>query len=403
MFQIVSNIYNRNVITSVSLDEFINMMKNPDFLRKSQVDLARKIYKESELGKEDPSYVSIKNSLSCITFFNVFNGSVRNDNIVNKTGFMYLDADHINNLDLSNFNFVVAYWKSLSNDGYGILIKCSNMLEEPLENVKEISKVLGIKLDNNAVSKDRLNAIGYDEKIYYNSEYVDYIFNNNEKVSSSNINTKSSNRLRVDDTKYQEEVGKLRFSNLREIEDNYDFEGKDFAILEEKIEYAEVFVAKNIFEGNRNNSMFIICSQIRGLNSWISQESLFRVCKTINEDKFKPQINLSELNDIVRKVYENKNPIVILNKTRRVLYNPKSGLSREDKKFITGSEMGKFKKNITTNKILECINDWDFKTNGKISFEKISNNSKLGIATIKRRSNIIKPIIQKLNKEMFGN
>ena len=61
MFQIVSNVFNRSIITSFSLDEYINTMKNPDFVRKSQVDLARETYKNSDLKKDDPLYKSIKN------------------------------------------------------------------------------------------------------------------------------------------------------------------------------------------------------------------------------------------------------------------------------------------------------------------------------------------------------
>lgn len=399
MFQIVSNIYNRNVITSLSVEEFVSAMKYPDFVKKSQVDLARKIYEESPLKKEDPTYKSIKGSLPCITFLNVFEGTVKNENIVGRTGFMYLDIDYVNYLDLSQFSFVVAYWKSLSNDGYGILIKCSNVSYDNLQdNIEEMSKVLGIQLDRKAVSKDRLNSLGYDLNIKYNNKYTNYEFNKKEKVSSTNINT-SSNRLRVDDTIYDKEIGKIRFSNLKEIVDTYDFKGQDYVFLEEKLEYAEVFVPNNIFQGNRNSSMFVLCSQIRGLNTWISQESLFRVCNVINKDKFKPELNEKELDDIVRKVYENKNPLVMLNKTRRILY--KDHLSSAERKAINGREMGKFKKKVTTKKIFDCIDEWDFSLQGKINFEKIASKTGLGIATIKRRSTQIKPIITKLNNELL--
>lgn len=403
MFQVVSNIYNRNIITSLSLEEFISMMKSPDFVKKSQVDLARKIYKDSLLKKDDPSYKSIKSSLPCITFLNIFDSSVKNENIVGTTGFMYLDIDNLNYLDLSSHSFVVAYWKSLSNNGYGILIKCTGISENLLDNIQELSDILNIDLDKNAVSKDRLNVLGYDYNIKFNSEYTNYEFNKKEKVSSSNIINKSSNRLRADDTKYEKDVGKLRFSNLDEIANNYDFKGEDYVLLEEKIEYAEVFVPNTIFAGNRNNSMFILCSQIRGLNTWISQESLFRVCNVINKDKFKPELGAKELDDIVRKVYENNNPVIMLNKMRRILYNPRSGLTKDEKSLISGREMGKFKKKITTIKILDCIDEWNFNINGKITFEKISSKTGLGIATVKRRGKEIKPLFTKLNQESFGN
>lgn len=403
MFQVVSNIYNRNIVTSLSLEEFINTMKSPGFVNKSQVDLARKIYKESPKKKDDAEYKSIKSSLPCITFLNYFDKKVKNEFILDKTGFMYLDIDNIDYIDLSMFDFVVAYWKSLSNNGYGILIKCTNVSEDLSENIKELSELFNLKLDNNAVSKDRLNVIGYDYNIYFNPNYTNYDFNNKEKVSFININTPSLNRLSISDTEYQEEITRIRFSNLEEIVNKFDFKGKDFEVLEEKIPYAEVFVPKNIFEGNRNKSMFIICSQIRGLNTWISHESLFRVCSVINKDKFKPELSFTELNEIVRKVFENKTPLVMFNKTRRILYNPKSNLSKQAKKDIRVREMGGVRRKPANIKIFDCIEDWDFELDGKINFEKIATKTQLGIATVKRRSKEIKQIIQKLNEKYLQN
>jgi len=402
MFQVVSNFYNRTIITSITLDEFIESMKKPDFLKKSQVDMARKVYKESPLKKEDPLYKSIKSSLPCITFLNTFKDYVNKDNIIRTNGFIYFDVDGINYFDFSKFDFIVASWKSLSNDGYGVLIKCSNLSDDLLENVVEMSEVLGITLDKQASSKDRLNVMGYDTEIYYNPNYKEYKFNSNKKVSFNNI-IKSSNRLVLNDTKNLQDISEIRFSNLKEIEDNYDFKGMDYAVLENKIEYAEVFIPKNIFEGNRNKSMFIICSQIRGLNTWISHDSLFRVCSVINEDKFKPKLSLIELNEIVRKVFENKNPLVMLNKTRRILYNPKSNLTKKQKKDISVKEMAKFRKTPNDLKIVNCIENWDFNSDGKITLCKISKKTKLGIATIKRRGKEIKDNIQKLNKKYLCN
>lgn len=400
MFQIVSNVFNRSIITSLSLDEYINTMKNPDFVRKSQVDLARETYKNSELKKDDPLYKSIKNSLPCITFLNTFNNYVINENIVSPTGFMYVDVDNVSDIDFSVYPFVVSYWKSLSNNGYGVLIKCEN-IGELQDNIKELSIFFNITLDKNAVSKDRLNVLGYDDNIYYNPNYTSYVFSDSKKVSLCYIK-ESSNRLQQIDTK--NEVGDIRFSNLKDLIKGYDFNGEPFIDLgENKLEYAEVFVPKNIFEGNRNKSMFVLCSQIRGLNAWISESMLFRVCSTINKDKFKPELSIHELSEIVKKVYSKENPVVMLNKTKRILFNPDYTLSKFDRQSMATKQIRAVEAVKNTSKIIKCVEEWDFETNGKITQDKIAKMTGFGIATIKRRSTEIKKVFSILNEENLHN
>lgn len=403
MFQIVSNIYNRSVIASVSLEEFINEVKNPGLPTKHQINKAREVYVNSDEHKNDALYKSIKNSLPCITFLNTFNNYVSNENVVAPTGFMYIDVDDIDFIDLSSHSFVVSYWKSLSNNGYGILIKYSSVGTVNLQNcVDELSNTLGIKLDKNAVSIDRLNVISYDRDIYYNENYTEYIFSKEELVSHTHIKTNFINRLRVTDTVFEE--GNLRFSNLQELIKGFDFNGEIFIDLgDNKLEYAEVFVPKEIFDGNRNKSMFVLCSQIRGLNPWITEDYLYRVCNTINNDKFRPQLDGKELSEIVRKVASKKEPVVILNKTKRLLFNPDYLLTVKERRSLSAKQIRGVEGEKNTQKIITCLNSWDFERLGKISQSKLAKESGFGIATIKRKAEKINTIYEILNKEYLHN
>jgi hypothetical protein len=403
MFQIVSNIYNRSVIATISIDEFLNEVRNPGLATKHQINKAREIYLNSPEKKNDTLYKSIKNSLPCITFLNTFNNYVSNENIVGYTGFMYIDVDNIDFIDLKEYSFVVAYWKSLSNNGYGILIKCNiDSIIELQDCVSELSSVLNIPLDKNAVSKDRLNIISYDENLYYNNKYTEYTFSNNKMVSNTYINTNLINRLQVIDTTYDE--GNLRFSNLEELIKTYDFDGNPFIDLgDNKLQYAEVFIPKEIFDGNRNKSMYVLCSQIRGLNPWITEEYLLKVCSTINKDKFKPQLAFKELSDIVRKVFNKKEPVVMLNKTKRILFNPDYVLTKKEKQSMTATQIRGAEAEKNTKKIITCLNSWDFERLGKISQSKLAKETGFGIATIKRRAKKINHIFEILNKEYLQN
>jgi hypothetical protein len=405
MFQIVSNIYNRSVVTSMSPEEFVMSMKNPDIIRKSQVDLARDVYKKSELGKNDPVYKNIKNSLPCIAFLNTFNGYVSNENVIEPTGYMYLDIDNISYIDLSEYSFVVSYWKSVSNNGYGALIKYKKEKELNLQNcVTELSNFLNMEFDKNAVSIDRLNIMGYDYNIYFNDKSTEYVFKTSvdKVVSFSHINNKLINRLEVIDTVYS--PGNLRFSNLTELIKDYNFDGNPFIDLgDNKLQYAEVFVPKEIFDGNRNKSMFVLCSQIRGLNTWITEDYLFKICNTINKDKFKPQLDLVELSEIVRKVFNKKEPVVMLNKTKRILFNPDYILTTKEKRSMTAIQIRGEEAKKNTKKIMSCLNSWDFEKLGKVSQAKLAKETGFGIATIKRRAEEINGIYKILNEEYLHN
>ena len=317
---------------------------------------------------------------------------------------MYLDIDNISHIDLKRFNFVVAYWKSLSDNGYGILIKYKKQDNLILQDcIKELSDLFKIELDKNAVSVDRLNVISFDENIYYNKDYKEYVFSNKDKVvSDSYINTNFINRLEVIDTIYEE--GKIRFSNFEELLKNYDFNGDAFIDLgENKLQYAEVFIPKEIFDGNRNKSMFVLCSQIRGLNPWVTQEHLFKICDTINKDKFKPALDQKELLEIVRKVYSKSQPVVILNKTKRILFNPDYILTKREKQVLTAKQIRSAEADKNTSKIITCLYNWDFDKLGKISQSKLAKETGFGIATIKRRAKKINNIFDILNKEYLDN
>lgn len=399
MFQIVSNIYNRSVIATITIDEFVNEVRSPGLATRYQINKAREVYSTSPEKKNDSLYKSIKNSLPCITFLNTFDKYVSNENIIKSTGYMYIDVDNIDFIDLKNHSFVVCYWKSLSNNGYGIVIKYDvNSVLDLQDCVSELSEVLGISLDKNAVSKDRLNVISYDENIYYNKNYTEYTFNNKKMVSNTYINTNLINRLQVIDTTYEE--GNLRFSNLEELIKSYDFDGNPFIDLgDNKLQYAEVFIPKEIFDGNRNKSMYVLCSQIRGLNPWITEDYLLKVCNTINKDKFKPQLDFRELVDIVRKVCSKKEPVVMLNKTKRILFNPDYVLTKKEKQSMTATQIRGVEAEKNTKKIITCLNSWDFERLGKISQSKLAKETGFGIATIKRRAKKINHIFEILNKE----
>lgn len=168
MFNIITNVKNRTVIENISLDELINQLKNPSIIHKKIVDRAR------VLGKNSLEYDNIKKSLPCFVPNYTHNSYVKVDTINKSTGFIYIDVDYELSLDFSKFSFIAASWKSLSGVGSGILVALDDTVDIGVELktmraiINDICSTLDVKPDSCAVSRDRLNVIGYDYEAYYN-------------------------------------------------------------------------------------------------------------------------------------------------------------------------------------------------------------------------------------------
>lgn len=75
---------------------------------------------------------------------------------------------------------------------------------------------------------------------------------------------------------------------------------------------------------------------------------------------------------------------LILNSKRKILFNPFLNLTIEYKRAIIGSVIGNIRRNKTKDSIYKVIENWDFKTDGKLTQASLAKKANLGIATIKR-------------------
>lgn len=392
MFQIISNALSRDIIGNCSEAEFINFLKNPDFTRKSQIDYAR------TLDRESYQYKNLKKTIPCIVFnythLEKINGSTR----TNPTGYFYLDVDNIENIDVSSHNFVVASWRSLSGRGFGVLCRVSGVtLDNYSEVAKELSEELKIPYDSAAVSSDRVCVLPYDYLVYYNPNYIEYKVTSKKGDIQYTEKEIKSIKVEMDVTFLQNE--KIRMSNLDELIVDIDFNGELFIDLKNnKLRYAQVFVANTILDGKRNGTMFPIASQIYGLNPWMNKTTLFNFCNAINEDRFHPVISPQEMQEIVDKVISNGAKLN-LNMTKRYLFNPDYRLNGKERKKIAIENSNRERGENTFNMILLEVNNWNFLDRGKITQDKLSNHIKKSTRTVKRHYSEIKEQIKLLNKD----
>jgi len=93
------------------------------------------------------------------------------------------------------------------------------------------------------------------------------------------------------------------------------------------------------------------------------------------------------------------------NKERRIIFNPKFKITFKDKMKIVNKELGNIASKKTSQKIYECIEEWDFESEGKITQRKVANLTALSTSTVKRHWHQFKSFVKELNdgfKEEYG-
>lgn len=387
MFNIITNVKNRTVIENISLDELINQLKNPSIIHKKIVDRAR------VLGKNSLEYDNIKKSLPCFVPNYTHNSYVKVDTINKSTGFIYIDVDYELSLDFSKFSFIAASWKSLSGVGSGLLVALDDTVDIGTDLktmraiINDICSTLDIKPDSCAVSRDRLNVIGYDYEAYYNENYSKYevtnLINNSEYKVDKKENKKLSIRLARNVHFYE---GDLRLSNIEDFISNFEHKDDELYIdmSDNPIEYTEVYIPKTIPKGDRNSRLFKILSSVRGLNPTLSKDRIIGFAKHINNTKCYEPITEDELINMCNRV-SNSEPVLFSNKIKKYIFNPLYTLTGIERRNVASSASRKKIGKKTTDKLIEITLSWKEEVDGKFTLKALSEKSKVSYKTVLRR------------------
>ena len=387
MFNIITNVKKRTVIDTISLDELITQLKNPSVVHKKIVDKAR------ELGKNSAEYDDIKKSLPCFVPNYTHNSYVKTDTIIKSTGFIYIDVDYELSLDFSKFSFIVASWKSLSGIGSGLLIALDDSVDIGTDLktmraiINDVCSTLDIKPDSCAVSRDRLNVIGYDYDTYYNKNYTKYkvsnLINNDVKKVDKKENKNTSIRL-VRNVHFYD--GDLRLTNLDDFIKDFVFKDDELYIdmSDTPIEYTEVYIPKSITTGERNSRLYKILSAIRGLNPLITKERLIGFAKHINNTRCYEPISESELTNMCIRIMDSE-LLLFTNKTKKYVFNPLYTLTGIERRSVASSESRKKAGKKTTDSLLNYVKEWNDSIDGKFTLKALSEKSKVSYKTVLRR------------------
>lgn len=390
MISCFNNIKAPKVQGEIDIYDFLENVRSPEQLTKSQIIKAR-VHKAN--GQND-KYIKIKENLPCFTLNFSFQNIKRNTAIKTPTGFIYIDIDNQLDIDLSN-NFVFSSWKSLSGLGRGILVKVKGLT---LDNFKttyiDIAKEINVKADNHASKATQYNIHSYDEDIYINNNSTTW-----ECINEVNKNTpiKSILKSKRKDSPKMGVYTKLRFNNIND----YDFKGYDFLYFEnKKEEIAEVFIPKRIEKGNRNNIFSAIANQIKALNPNIHINDFSRLLISINSKHCKPPLRDDEVNLIIKRTFDNENCIIVLNKQKRFLFDPKKKLTFKEIMKIINPILGKRQSNKTIEEIQETLNNWDVFKNGKLTQKSLQEVTGKNIKTIEKYYYLFTDLRTKINNDL---
>lgn len=347
------------------------------------------------LGKSNPEYQNKKTELPTVRFNFLFNERASNENIIEPTGLIYIDVDNCEEIDLTNI-LIHAAWKSVSNCGYGILVKVDGLtLDNFSSTYIAIAEKLGINADKGAKKATQQTILSYDPNLYFNKKSITFLAIN-EKVSSSSIQ-KEERLIGVDDTF----LGNMRFSNINDYFQGEN-ENLDYIIFEgDKETIVQPYLPYRIEEGKRNITLYFHLTQYAMLNPTMGSGMLKKIAEKIVSHFEGEEYTEAKIQSIVNAVINKREAgelELYANKERRILFNPKKEITKKQKLEITGKIMGRFKRQKTQETIYQTIENWNFQLDGKITQQLVAEKTGMGIATIKRYWNEFKDYVKNENK-----
>lgn len=377
----------------LSIEEVLHVIKHgDDYL---QIINTARLY-----GKGSALYDNLKtNTLPTFRFNFHFNGSASNQNITSPTGLIYLDVDGTDYIPQSDYIF--ASWKSLSNIGYGILVKVDNLTITNYSYVyNQLSGILEIGSDAGARKATQQTVLSYDENLYHNPNSIVFHFTENKKVSNAPILEEREKCIGTDETFLGCNTDAIRFNNIGDYFTG-EYEDIEYRVFDEKIMICSPFIPRVTKEGNRNSRMFYLLSQYGLLNPNAGKLFLKAIAGTINK-RMLPSLSENEIDSICDNVIRKREEgtlTMFYNEERRLLFNPIIQMSVNEKMIIVNTILGQMKSKLTEATIYIALENWDFDTHGKITQTKVAELLGKSISTIKRYWCVFKSYAIDLNND----
>ena len=387
MLNFYNNIKDPSVMGEIDVYDFLDRIKNPDSITNKKIKLAR-IYKSQEAIDE---YQKLKAGLPCFTLNFSFNGRKTNATIKEPTGLIYIDVDNNVDIDLQN-PLIFASWLSLSGLGRGVLVKVDNLTLDNFNiNYIEIANNLNIEADRHAGKATQYCIHSYDKDVYINNHSITYQAKGVIKSTPITVLYKKETK----DTQVKGVKYKVVYDNIEDL----SFGNKDYLFFPNEKKYtAKAFIPSSISNGSRNNTISMMAYQLRALNPDQPENEFKSFILSINSSRCSNPLSDAEVLKIVSKIIKSDISEPIFNEPRRIIYNPKSKLTKKERRTITNRYLGQLKCENTKSEIKLCLQNWDTNTHGKVTQKKLAKVSRKNIKTIEKYYKNFKLIIEGINQ-----
>ncbi|HCA08101.1 hypothetical protein [Chryseobacterium sp.] len=342
----------KNVKTTYSKTQFSDLQEVINYIKDDSRPEAEKIKKLRTLEKGTKEFDKIKEfQLPCVLWNFTTNGKRRAEDIIQSTGYIYFDID--DNLDFTfNPEYFTAHWRSVSNTGYGCIVKASGVNQSNFkEAFKYIAELLSIPFDPKVNSISRVNILSFDPNISYNenAQTIDCSFLSTDDITDINTENhqSSTNFSKINSYHWNDENISIRYDNLEEkkseIQINYDENGV-CDLRDNKLFYSSLVIPRNIDNGKRNYILSGIAIKVITLNPDLSDGGLIEFIRKINKSCCRPPMFESEIMPLCRTVLNKREKWLPLdNKKKRFFFDPFLELNPSQKRSFAATYGNKYK------------------------------------------------------------
>jgi hypothetical protein len=395
MHDIIECLTRRKPLNSISTDQLIQMLINPDINPNFQkIQLLRRTPRGDQ-------YDRIKESMLCVTPNATFNGWVESSSAINPSGFVYVDLDLKEGMDYER-EFIVlkknphlhAAWMSAGGNGIGALVhvEWTDTNEDNFKTawMEAMSDLTGhgtnpAAIDRSVSNLGRVNVLSFHPDLYYNP--------NSTSITKPDffVTGMPTRRIIKEVTGDPATRKKIRFQT--DLDDwneseayRYIPEGKDFTHL--------YFGNHKIHNLQRSNTLFEIACWTLSINPGLSEKELCAWVSFFNSTRCILPLLPKEVIRIGKSAYKTATTkgVYAPSRKKKVWFNPAAKLSPHEKMSISAKVIGKQRRHNTLEKLEGFIQELREK-NVKITQKSLSEAACVHLRTVKRYWDELKELI----------
>lgn len=373
------------ITDTIPVIDWLNKIKEGHLLDK--IRKARSIEDHSEYQKFKAE------NIPCVNYNAIFSKYKVDKNVTSYTGLLYLDFDDPRfDISFLDTNKIFSYYKSLSGQAYGVLVKVDGLTKANLKaTAYSICTDLGVieYLDTRCLKIGQSSVLSYDPDLFLNLESPTFKAVN---LTPSPL----TNKIKKGYSKGK--GGKIRFNNLSD----YEEEGKDYVVdFDKGFEFVRCYIPFKTPKGKRNDVLLSYCNNLVWLNPFISKSECFNILVAVNVRAFDVPVEEERLHKVMDSIFryleDGTLKPLISKRNRKVCFSSKVVIPRFTKLAICGAEWNSYRTNKVKESLKGIISNWDVNTQGKVTIAKIQQLKIIGRHSVDKYYKEFKDLVVKIN------